>query len=676
MAQAAIVHHLGLYRSLAARQTPRMQAPNLPVIEGYEIIRRIGQGGMASVYVAFEKELAREVAIKVVAIANPNDRDAFERLKFEAKSMARLQHPNIVSIYRYGFIGESAIYYVMPLLTGGDLSTWLRPVPEKKVIALLRKLLDALGHAHKLGIVHRDVKPENVLFDANNRPHLADFGAAISIDLNDPDARLTREGFAVGSLGYMSPEQARGKVVTGTSDLYSLAVVTFELLTGERSHGGTDAISLALAQIEQAHTPLPSALSHWQPFFHQALQANPELRFQSAALMQAAIPDHLEKPELIIPGANFTKVRPISQVQTQVLSTEAPSTKRKPWLAIAIGFSLALLGALALTSWQHHQREAKFLSLSEQIAGAPIEQASSALAAQADTLELAQREQLSTHLYKRMSLEFLQRAHSAPLAELRAPWLALLAFQQRYDVAASAEIVEAKASLGRRLEETLRLGIEQYDIATLRSLTPLSREFAGFTPSLAALFATAEKLPAIGEPFVDASGLTMRLVAIPRADKPGLAVMAEPLKEGDFQRFAAAAKISPEPCKKDALRACMDQQQAGAIVAWLNTLTPNPYALPSASAWKQVQFYAPKLPNVYALSSDCRLASYTQRPNVLARTWGGIRSAFGGAAVRGKTTRYCDGELSLRMDGSGESVTARSESTVLVLVQAIKAPSL
>lgn len=653
-----------------------MHAPNLPVIEGYDILRRIGQGGMASVYVAFEKELAREVAIKVVAIANPNDRDAFERLKFEAKSMARLQHPNIVSIYRYGFIGESAIYYVMPLLTGGDLSAWLRPVPERQVITLLRELLDALGHAHKLGIVHRDVKPENVLFDANNRPHLADFGAAISIDLDDPESRLTREGFAVGSLGYMSPEQARGKIVTGTSDLYSLAVVTYELLTGERSHGGTDAISLALAQIEQAHKPLPSALSHWEPFFRQALQANPELRFQTAALMKAAIPDPLEHTVEIIPGAGATRVRPISQAQTQVISSVEPVANRRRWLAIAAGFGVAMLGGLALKSWQEKQHEAHVLALSTQISTAPIAQAIELLNTQGSDLDGEQRSQLSASLLSRMGIALSKRALTAPLTDLREPWQAMMAFQKRYGLKSTAQTDEIRGTLARRLEETLRLGIEQYDTTTLRALAPLKSDFAELTPTIPNLFAIAEKLPAVGEEYVDGSGLRMRLVAIPRADKTGLAVMAAPLKEIEFQRFATAAKISPEKCEQESLRACMDQQQASAIIAWLNSQTPNHYALPSASSWKQVQFYAPKFPSFYALSSDCRLASYTQRPNVLARTWGGIRSAFGGPGVRAKTTRYCDGELSLRMDGSGETVTARRESTVLVLVQTVKAPKL
>ena len=653
-----------------------MQAPTLPIIDGYQILRRIGQGGMASVYVAIETELNREVAIKVVAIANRNDRDAFERLKFEAKSMARLQHPNIVSIYRYGFIDDSAIYYVMPLLLGGDLSGWLRPAPEHQVVALLRKLLDALGHAHTLGIVHRDVKPENVLFDANGRPHLADFGAAIAIDLNDPDSRLTREGFAVGSLGYMSPEQARGKVVTGTSDLYSLAVVAYELLTGERSHSGTDAVSVALAQIEQSHKPLPASLGHWEKFFTQALQADPALRFQSAALMRAALPVQQEKNELITPGDGATRVRAAIQAQTKVIAAVDPARKRKRWWLIAAGFAFAFIGAFAFKSWQEHQRNANFQELSSQINTLPIAQANTALAGQAQQLHADQLRQLATILFARMGKTLLERVQSAPLPELLAPWRELVAFQSQYALANSEQLETIRATLARRLEETLRLGIEQYDTATLRTLTPLAAEFAALSPSLPTLFALAKKMPAIGEQYTDESGITLRLVSIPRADKAGLAVMTEPLSEAQFQRFATAAKITPNKCTGESVRACMDQQQASAIVAWLNGLSEHNFALPSASTWKQVQFYAPKLPTSYALSSDCRLASYTTRPNVLARTWGGIRSALGGNAVRGKTTRYCDGELSLRMDGSGETVTARSESTVLVLVQTLKAPKL
>jgi len=203
--------------------------PPFPQIDGYRITRLLGQGGMARVYAAVEAELDREVAIKVVSLDPDRDHEVVSRLEFEARSLARLRHPHIVELYRFGRLSTSALYYVMPLLTGGDLGHWLRPAPESKVCDLMQDLLDALGHAHQAGIVHRDVKPENILFDQHGRVQLADFGAAFALNTtpSSTSTRITQEGFAVGSLGYMSPEQARGQDVSGLSDLYSLAVVAF-----------------------------------------------------------------------------------------------------------------------------------------------------------------------------------------------------------------------------------------------------------------------------------------------------------------------------------------------------------------------------------------------------------------------------------------------------------------
>ena len=265
--------------------------PPFPQIDGYRITRLIGQGGMARVYAAIEAELEREVAIKVVQLDPNRDAEIASRLEFEARSLARLRHPHIVELYRFGRLSTSALYYVMPLLSGGDLGHWLKPVAEAKVCALMCDLLDALGHAHQAGIVHRDVKPENILFDQHGRVQLADFGAAFALEVSSTTtSRLTQEGFAVGSLGYMSPEQARGQGVSGLSDLYSLAVVAFELLTDSRCHNGNDAVAIALAQIEQPPSQLPTELAHWQAFFARALAPNPHQRYPNAMAMKAALP--------------------------------------------------------------------------------------------------------------------------------------------------------------------------------------------------------------------------------------------------------------------------------------------------------------------------------------------------------------------------------------------------
>jgi hypothetical protein len=159
-------------------------------------------------------------------------------------------------------------------------------VPEAQVVALLKDLLTALEHAHAADIIHRDIKPANILFDRLKRPMLADFGAAF---MRKREERLTSHGGAIGSSGYMSPEQARGQTVDARSDLYSTAVLAFELLTGSRPFEGPDGLAVALAQLEKPVPRLPETLKHWQAFFDKALSVNPAQRYPSAAAMAAAI---------------------------------------------------------------------------------------------------------------------------------------------------------------------------------------------------------------------------------------------------------------------------------------------------------------------------------------------------------------------------------------------------
>jgi hypothetical protein len=240
---------------------------------------------MAVVYSAIEQDLDRPVAIKVVR--DDGDPDGhIQRLENEARGLAALHHPHIVDLYRFGRIDDGSLYYVMPLLTGGTLEDWPKPLPEAQVVELLQHLLDALEHAHSVDIIHRDIKPANILFDRFKRPMLADFGAAF---MRQRATRLTSHGGAIGSSGYMSPEQARGHEVDARSDLYSTAVLAFELLTGKRPWEGPDGLAIALAQLEQPVPRLPDELKHWQAFFDKALSVNPAARYPDAATMRAAI---------------------------------------------------------------------------------------------------------------------------------------------------------------------------------------------------------------------------------------------------------------------------------------------------------------------------------------------------------------------------------------------------
>ncbi|HEY0232248.1 MAG TPA: bifunctional serine/threonine-protein kinase/formylglycine-generating enzyme family protein [Dokdonella sp.] len=256
------------------------------VIPGYRIMRRIGLGGMATVYLAVQQSLSRPVAIKVLASERMPSDDVVRRFEHEARTIARLDHPHIVSIYDVGRTSDGQIYYTMPYLPNGDLSTRNLQSDPQRVLAVMQALADALGYAHDHGIVHRDVKPENVLFDKLDRPLLADFGIALSAS-HQP--RVTREGATLGSSGYMSPEQARGQPLDGRSDFYSLGVVCYELLTGEMPFQGADSLAIALAHIEKPVPRLPLTRRTWQPLIDKALAKQPEARFQSAEELLAAI---------------------------------------------------------------------------------------------------------------------------------------------------------------------------------------------------------------------------------------------------------------------------------------------------------------------------------------------------------------------------------------------------
>lgn len=255
--------------------------PGIPFeIPGYRITRQLGQGGMATVYLAVQTALEREVAIKVLGADRAPSEDLIKRFENEARLIARLDHPHIVSIYEVGRASSGHLYYTLPYLPNGDLTARKDGGDQRRIIGILRCLAQALGYAHEHGIVHRDVKPENVLFDKLDRPLLTDFGIALA---RHSDVRVTREGATLGSTGYMSPEQARGQALDGRSDLYSLGVMAYELLTGDLPFHGPDALSVALAHVEQPAPRLPPTRRAWQPLMDRLLAKDPDQRYANAA---------------------------------------------------------------------------------------------------------------------------------------------------------------------------------------------------------------------------------------------------------------------------------------------------------------------------------------------------------------------------------------------------------
>ena len=257
-----------------------------PQIAGYRFLRKLGHGGMATVYLANQESLDRPVSIKVMDRDTLQDEVSMQRFENEARTIARLSHPAIVGIYEVGRTSDGRLYYSMPFLPNGDLAQRDLANDELRIVEVLRTLLQALDYAHAHGIVHRDVKQENVLFDADNRPLLTDFGIALS---KTNDVRITTAGLAVGSSGYMAPEQARGSVVDARADLYSVGVLAFELLTGALPFRSSDALAMALMHAQDAVPRLPPARSHWQEFVDRAMAKSPDQRYASARQMLDAL---------------------------------------------------------------------------------------------------------------------------------------------------------------------------------------------------------------------------------------------------------------------------------------------------------------------------------------------------------------------------------------------------
>src|SRR5262244_1542105 len=254
----------------------------------YRIERKLGAGGMADVYLAEDQELGRRVAIKILNGRHANDAQFIERFRREAKNAAALNHPNIVSIYDRGE-AEDTYYIAMEYLDGRTLKELIvsrGAAPINVAIEYARQILSALRFAHRHGIVHRDIKPHNVLVDGEGRVKVTDFGIARA-----GASQMTEAGSIVGTAQYLSPEQARGAAVDQRSDLYSLGIVLYELLTGTVPFNGDTPVEIAMKHLSQTPEPpseqrpdLPRDLDY---VVMRALAKDPDDRYQSAEEMDA-----------------------------------------------------------------------------------------------------------------------------------------------------------------------------------------------------------------------------------------------------------------------------------------------------------------------------------------------------------------------------------------------------
>ncbi|MEI6043290.1 MAG: serine/threonine-protein kinase [Chloroflexota bacterium] len=264
----------------------------------YEILAPLGKGGMASVYRAYQTNLEREVAIKVMAEQFASDPAFVERFRREARSIARLRHPNILTVYDAGE-DNGLLYIVMELVEGETLREELnsKPLSLERTKQVLEQIASALDYANSSGIIHRDVKPTNVLTDKSGRVILSDFGIAKMIEAS---TQLTGTGMGIGTPDYMSPEQAMGEELDARSDEYSLGVMVYEMLTGRVPFVGDTPIAIVMGHVTK---PLPS-MRHSNPtvppsveqVIAKVLAKKPTERYESCGAFSKAFQDALNNP--------------------------------------------------------------------------------------------------------------------------------------------------------------------------------------------------------------------------------------------------------------------------------------------------------------------------------------------------------------------------------------------
>lgn len=259
-------------------------------IPGYRIIRKINQGGMSTVYLAIQISVGRIVALKVMNPGLTSDPAFSERFQREATIVGQLSHPNIVAIYDIGR-AEDLNYIAMDYLPNGSVhDKMINGMTGEEALRVTKEIANALDHAHEKGYIHRDIKPENILFRADNSAVLSDFGVAKGIV---GVSRMTHVGTVVGTPHYMSPEQTRGQTVDARSDLYSLGVLFYEMLTGALPYQGEDAVTIALKHISAPIPKLPLQYQPYQKILEKFLAKDPDQRFQSGQEVSTAI-DQLE----------------------------------------------------------------------------------------------------------------------------------------------------------------------------------------------------------------------------------------------------------------------------------------------------------------------------------------------------------------------------------------------
>jgi serine/threonine-protein kinase len=332
-------------------------ADNTLVDSRYRVRHRIGSGGMADVYCAEDTHLGRQVALKMLHRRFAQDSEFVERFRREARAAAGLQHPNVVGVYDRGE-HEGTYYIAMEYLSGRTLKDIVQadaPLDQRRVIDLGVQILAAAGFAHRRGVIHRDFKPHNVMVDDDGAAKVTDFGIARA-----GASEMTETGSIMGTAQYLSPEQAQGQAVTAASDLYSIGVMLYEMLTGRLPFTGDSAVSIALKHLQEPPPPMslpgngPGVEPNLENVVMGALAKDPAARWQSAEdfaeALEACRPyveAHLDNGEVSQDTAVFGAVPIPATAPAPKEDADEPEEgprRRWPWFAL----SLLVLALIAL----------------------------------------------------------------------------------------------------------------------------------------------------------------------------------------------------------------------------------------------------------------------------------------------------------------------------------------
>jgi len=325
--------------------------------ERYELIEKIGSGGMADIYRALDHQLQREVAVKILRDPLAKDQSFQENLLHEARAAANLSHPNLVTIFDFGR-DAGTLYIVMEYIAGTDLKTLIRRrkrLTPFEAVELMKKISDGVGYAHRAGLVHCDLKPQNILVTSDNKVKIADFGVSRALATIQPDEQ---SDIVWGSPQYFSPEQASGGAPSPASDVYSLGAILYEMITGQPPFAADSAADLARLHLTVEPVPprsLDSSIPEpLQQIILKVLAKEPSARYRTADQLGQILKNYTlnAKTEERSPSAveldfaELTQVLPVSDQKTNIAS-------EMDWIAVALGLLafLTIGGLIPLWLW-------------------------------------------------------------------------------------------------------------------------------------------------------------------------------------------------------------------------------------------------------------------------------------------------------------------------------------